>query len=865
MSPLRAILFALTVLSVFLAAGCADSPAAPSSQAKSAVPLAKDDVPPIAVFPQRREFEDYNIVIYAPQIRSWPEFKYFEAWVAIELTPPDGAATVYGTAVLTGDTQIDMSRRVVELQDKSLDRVIFTGEGTPALEAVLQRAVRQEPLEIPLDLFLAYLSDDVLSDPPPPGFNVAAPPIVVRSTPTIVLFLNGEPVLADIPDTGLQLVVNASWPLFTDGGHYYLLYRDRWLTSGELKGGWTAAQALPEGFAKLPAEENFAAVRAALPLKPDAGAAPGVIYADVPTELIVTEGPPDVVAISGTDGLGYVRNTESPLFKLGADWYYLTAGRWFKSSQLERGPWTWAPELPDAFSHIPQGHPMAAVLASVPGTEEAKMAALEASLPITKEVKRDATPAVEVGYAGEPRFETVEGTQVTRAVNTEYDILQFEGRYYLCYGGAWYVADAPIGPWSVAASVPEAIYGIPPSSPAYSATQVKVAAATPSAVTYTYPASYSSSIYVVYGVPYYGTGWYYPPYYYGGYYYPYWGGSYGHGSWYNPATGGYGSRSVWYGPYGGYSYSQGYNPNSGRYGWAETAWDGNEWGSYGETFNPRTGVGTETSRYYNEDDNRSKMERTTERGGESMKTERKVNYNKGTAQVERTTSGGASSSTQRQYDSDTGTLSSQGSITGKDGSEYSISGEQTREGGSSTITGDSGSVDMNTKRQDGRSVTSIEGSGGGQGTSVSGQGPGRTTVIESGSGDLYAGHDGNVYKKTDDGWQHYDNGNWSPAETPERPEGIKSERVQPTTTGSRGGESAYRSEPVRANSNVSRSDGGPARPSSLPSQGRNTNMSQLDRDFSARQRGQQQFQQRSMGARGGMGGGMGGARMGRRR
>ena len=72
-------------------------------------------------------------------------------------------------------------------------------------------------------------------------------------------------------------------------------------------------------------------------------------------------------------------------------------------------------------------------------------------------------------------------------------------------------------------------------------------------------------MWVVYGVPYYGTGWYYPPYWYGGYYYPYYG-SYGYGSWYNPVTGGFGSRSVWYGPYGGYSYTQGYNARTGRYG-----------------------------------------------------------------------------------------------------------------------------------------------------------------------------------------------------------------------------------------------------------------------------------------------------------
>jgi uncharacterized membrane protein YgcG len=46
-------------------------------------------------------------------------------------------------------------------------------------------------------------------------------------------------------------------------------------------------------------------------------------------------------------------------------------------------------------------------------------------------------------------------------------------------------------------------------------------------------------------------------------------------------------------------------------------------------------------------------------------------------------------------------------------------------------------------------------------------GPAGTTAVgKTGSGDVYAGHDGNVYKKSGDGWQKYDNGDWN---TPDRP------------------------------------------------------------------------------------------------
>ncbi len=64
-------------------------------------------------------------------------------------------------------------------------------------------------------------------------------------------------------------------------------------------------------------------------------------------------------------------------------------------------------------------------------------------------------------------------------------------------------------------------------------------------------------------------------------------------------------------------------------------------------------------------------------------------------------------------------------------------------------------------------MTKAQGSNGGQAASIS-NGGNRTTVGQSGSGDVYAGHNGNVYKKTDSGWQHYDQGGWNPVDTPDR-------------------------------------------------------------------------------------------------
>lgn len=778
-------------------------------------PLVSVDGPPSYVYPQRREIEGYMLLIHAPQIRSWPQFKHFEAQAAVEIAPPDGSALRFGTIRVTGDTEIDRPARLVKVKAPKIEEVRFP-DGTPAeyVQVVKDMATR-EALDMPLDLFLAYLTDDVLSRPAPPGFSTEPPAIHVASTPTLLLFVNGSPVLTDVAGTGLRVVANANWPTFKDPagkGTFYLLDRDLWLSSPKLESGWEKASSLPAGFEKLPADSPHAELRSAMPLKKSTLPVPKVFFSDLPAELIVTEGEAVLEAIPGADGLTFVANTKSPLFNLKKKWYFLVAGRWFTTTHLGKGPWIYSSELPAAFSKIPSDHAMAAVRASVPGTVEARMASLEALLPNRVEAPRDGAPPVEITYAGEPVFEPITGTEVARAVNSGYDVIRYKAQYYLCYAGIWYQASAPVGPWMVASVVPPAIYAIPPNSPAYHVTQVTVASSTATTVVYTYPPAYSLSLYVVYGVPYYGTGWYYPPYIYGGIYYAFWG-SYGYGTWYNPATGGYGSRSVWYGPYGGYSYTEGYNPSTGRYGYVETAWDNDEWASYGQSYNPRTGVGTETDRYYNEDQNRSEMERTVQRGDDAIRTERNTDFDSRTTTVNRETTGGASSNTVRSAEN--GTVTSSGTITTGDGRTATISGEQTRTGGSSTITGSDGSVDMTTKRQDGSSVTAIEGSGSGQGVSFSGEGPGRTTVGQSGSGDLYAGHNGNAYKKTEDGWQHHDDGGWQPVDTPEREQGGHA-----------------RAQAQQHGMGERQTSGG-------------RDVSQLDRDRSARQRGTQQFQQRS--------------------
>jgi hypothetical protein len=188
----------------------------------------------------------------------------------------------------------------------------------------------------------------------------------------------------------------------------------------------------------------------------------------------------------------------------------LISGRWFSAHGFD-GPWTFATnDLPPDFALIPPEAPQASVLASVPGTSQAQLALLQAQVPRQATLKMDAAKLTVV-YAGPPQFKPIPGTTMTYAVNTAFEVIETGGRFYVCYQGAWFEGPSPSGPWVLAASVPAVIYTIPPTSPLYNVTYVKVYGATPATVAYGYTSGYMMG-FVTAGVVVYGTGYYYPPY-----------------------------------------------------------------------------------------------------------------------------------------------------------------------------------------------------------------------------------------------------------------------------------------------------------------------------------------------------------------
>jgi hypothetical protein len=801
--------------------GAAASASAPPAATRAAAPAAASAQAIGDRWPHTATGPDGGVAtIYQPQVIAWPERQNLDTRIAMALQAPGAKAPTYGVIDVAFVTQTDLASRTVTLTAPRLTAVNFPTLGADAITRLQGQIINALAAigvkRVPLDTLLVSLRDQTDKPQPVPVKN-DPPAIYYSARPASLIVFDGEPVLAPINGTPLSYAVNTNWDVFFDSGAraWYVLNNGGWLVAPDAKGPWKPATKLPPAFAALPSDANFADVKKSIPGRViAANDAPTVFVSTVPAEIIVTMGPPNWQPIPRTT-LRYAANSDAAVFRDDASGriYFLVSGRWFSAASVD-GPWTYATEsLPADFARIPPDSPRGFVLVSVPGTPQAQEALIQAQVPQQATLSR-ASAKVEIVYAGPPKFEPIPTTQLMYAVNTSFDVIRVGDVYYACVQGAWFTAPTPNGPWVLAATIPAAIYAIPPSSPLYRVTYVKVYAETPEVVTYGYTAGYTMG-YVSAGVVVYGTGWYYPPVIYPGpipiyYPYPY---SYAGATYYNSATGAWARGGAIYGPYGGVAKAgTAYNPNTGA------------WAHGGAVYGPNGGAGAFSA------------------------------YNP-------TTGSYAHGSAVWGPDGASGNASWYNARTGVSGTTNQNSNAYGR-WGSSTINTQNQTIHTQSQSNAQGSAGSFSSSSGAKGGAVSGAGGNTAGAVKTSGGDVYAGADGNVYKKTDSGWEKYDNGSWNQVQKPSTANTQASgARTSSSTTPSSSSQSNLSGQTQRAS--AAQSSGTEQRTSSAQSSSaearsqasgssdrfsganRSEGFGQLDRDNEARSAGaarQQQFQ-----------------------
>lgn len=758
------LLIAVVVLAISMF-GCANQmvqPSAGDDGASMSMAEANSSAPaeaPSDPWPRDVTLKNADALIYQPQIESWTGNRM--AWrVAVALRTGASKDETFGVIKGTSRTEVDRSTRTVTLRDNEVVSIHFPTLPDSGLSYLpeIQRSLDGALETMALDSVEASLAASGAVKQVAHAVKNDPPVIVVAYTPTILLSIDGAPVLKPLPDTGFNRVINTSAMLVRSQAddNWYLHLYDGWLVAPSLDGPWATtlvSQELINATQKLVKNGTVDFMDGGPKANPRptlADGVPKILVGTVPTELIVFKGQPNLVPVTGTPLLWATNSAIDVLVDTDTnDYYVLISGRWFRAPGLS-GPWNYVASkaLPSYFSQIPpEGSPASVVLASVAGTPQAQEAIIANSIPQTASVLIVGGPDFTPVFDGAPVWRPIDGTSLEYVVNTRAPLIRVSpDSYYALQTGVWFTATSLTGPWAVATSVPLAIYSIPVSSPLHYVTYVSVYGNTTNVVYVGYTPGYFGTVVdtggtVVYGTgyaysPWIGSVWYAPPVTYGimatPIYSPYVGFTFGF------------AAASWYLPYWGYGGGGYYYPGWGYagYGWASA----NVYRNWG------TGVSCGTRAWYG---SANGTFGTYGYGGYATARGTTGSYNFQSSYNPYT--GRGSQGYNRSFNTATGTTGnvsrSEGFNTATGQRAYSSSVSATGAGGSS--------IDRNVNATAGPQGYSRNAS-----TTTYNAQTGQTKTWSNGvpQNTHYAGADGNVYRSDGSGgWQQFSGSSWNSA------------------------------------------------------------------------------------------------------
>jgi len=457
-----------------------------------------------------------EVTIFQPQLEDF-QGDTMTGRAAVAVTPAGQQQPVFGAIWLQSRVQTDRSARTVQILDVQVSKELFPGQqpiSQQSLSDAARQAILAQPITLSLDHLLASLEAIQKAQTAAADLQTTPPTIIFKQHPAVKVEYDGDPRLVQTDSAGIMRVINTPFfvALDTSSRMYFLKGAGHWFTASDPKGPFEFTTQIPQAIAQYADEVGYTDPQQ--PIPDNEVSSLEIVTATTPTELIWSDGQPQMTPISGTNLL-YWANTDSDVFNDIAtnQTFVLLSGRWYSASNTN-GPWTFvAPDqLPADFAQIPPDSPKASVLADVAGTQQAQDALADTFIPQTAAIDSTNYEQPPVTYDGNPDFESVQGTTCAYAVNSPCSVLCCGGFYYCCYNAVWYQCPTPLGPWVISYRIPRDIYTIPPSCPIYPVRFVSIYGYTGQVVYEGYTPGYVGC-YPYGGVIVYGTGYRYQPWY----------------------------------------------------------------------------------------------------------------------------------------------------------------------------------------------------------------------------------------------------------------------------------------------------------------------------------------------------------------
>ena len=186
---------------------------------------------------------------------------------------------------------------------------------------------------------------------------------------------------------------------------------------------------------------------------------PTIFYSDSPAILVVFLGQPQFKPVAGTS-LMFAENTNWPVFLniKESRYYLLNENSWLTTADPVNGPWTAVTAMPAEFNQLPADPAWNEVRQNLPGQAAA-----------VPQVFVSTAPAEMIVTDGAPAFSPIPGTAIMNVSNPVMPLFLnlTDNNYYYLVAGRWFSSSTGMGgPWTAVSTVlPAEFAKIPPEHP----------------------------------------------------------------------------------------------------------------------------------------------------------------------------------------------------------------------------------------------------------------------------------------------------------------------------------------------------------------------------------------------------------------
>lgn len=221
----------------------------PAQEVVAPLPAPAEAAPTDSGWPRKMNVNGTTVTAYQPQVDSWDKNNLVTR-IAVSLQDAAAPTPTFGVVWIQARTEVDKETKHVTLEDTKITKVSFPSKPNQAdqYKTLLSQALPSQIQGISLDRLQASLAvTRAEAKAVPVPLKNDPPRIIYSAKPAILVLIDGKPVLRKVANSRFLRVINTrELILFDDmAATYYLYFMDHWMQSQNIETGWTPSVAPP--------------------------------------------------------------------------------------------------------------------------------------------------------------------------------------------------------------------------------------------------------------------------------------------------------------------------------------------------------------------------------------------------------------------------------------------------------------------------------------------------------------------------------------------------------------------------------------------------------------------------------------------